>query len=76
MVRLTRLDGSIVYVNIDVIVVVEDLTGGAVLKLQSGDTMRVQEDAVVVVDRCHQARAEILRRAFGVQLPAEVLASA
>ncbi len=76
MVRLTRLDGSMVYVNVDVIVVVEDLTGSAVLKLQSGDTMRVQEDADVVADRCHQARAEILRRAFGVQLPAEVVAAA
>jgi uncharacterized protein YlzI (FlbEa/FlbD family) len=76
VVRLTRLDGSIVYVNVDVIVVVEDLTGSAVLKLQSGDTMRVQEGADVVADRCHHARAEILRRAFGVQLPAEVIAAA
>lgn len=75
MIRLTRLDGAVVHLNVDMIVSVEEL-GGAVIKLNSGDTMRVTEDAAEIVDRCHEARAEILRRAFGVRVPAEVLASA
>ncbi|HEY1098369.1 MAG TPA: flagellar FlbD family protein [Myxococcota bacterium] len=72
MITLTRLDGSTVHVNFDLIVAIE-AAAGTVLKLMNGDTMRVSESADVVVDRCQDARADVLRRAFGVRVPAAIV---
>ena len=69
MIRLTRLDGSFVHVNVDVIVLVEE-GRDTVVKLASGDTMRVLDKAADVVDRAQVARADVLRRAFGTRMPA------
>ena len=56
MIRLSRLDGSIVYVNIDNVVLIEE-AAGAILKLQGGETMRVLESAEHVVELAHRQRA-------------------
>jgi len=75
MIRLTRLDESIVYVNVDAIVMVEE-TSGAVLKLSNGEIMRVLEPAAEVAVLAREARAATIRQAFGVTVPAEILAIA
>ena len=72
MIRLTRLDESIVYVNVDAIVMVEE-TSGAVLKLTNGEIMRVLEAAADVAALAREARATTIRQAFGMTVPAEVL---
>ena len=71
MIRLTRLDGSHVHVNVDVIVLIEE-GRDTVVKLASGDTMRVLDSAGDIVEASQAARADVLRRAFGVRLPAAV----
>ena len=73
MIRLTRLDESVVYVNVDAIVMVEE-TAGAILKLSNGEIMRVLETAAEVASRARDSRAATLRQALGVTSPAEVLA--
>jgi uncharacterized protein YlzI (FlbEa/FlbD family) len=75
MIRLTRLDESVVYVNVDAIIMVEE-TGGAVLKLHNGEIMRVLESAADVAGLAREARAATIRQAFGVTTPAEVLTMA
>jgi len=72
MIRLTRLDGSVVFVNIDAIILIED-TGGSVLKLGNGESMRVLEPSAEIAERAHVARADVMRRALGVTTTAEVL---
>jgi uncharacterized protein YlzI (FlbEa/FlbD family) len=74
MIRLTRLDESVVYVNVDAIVMVEETSGGAVLKLNNGEIMRVLEAAADVAALAREARAATIRQAFGMTVPAEVLA--
>jgi uncharacterized protein YlzI (FlbEa/FlbD family) len=74
MIRLTRLDESVVYVNVDAIVMVEETSGGAVLKLNNGEIMRVLEAAADVAALAREFRAATIRQAFGMTVPAEVLA--
>jgi uncharacterized protein YlzI (FlbEa/FlbD family) len=72
MIRLTRLDESVVYVNVDAVILVEE-AASAVLKLSTGEIMRVRESAAEIAALAREARASALRHALGVTSPAEVL---
>lgn len=51
MIELTRLNGQVLVVNVDVIKLIET-TPDTVLTLTTGDKLPVKESAEVVIEKC------------------------
>lgn len=64
MIRLTRLDGSEMYLNPDLIEIIEE-TPDTHLTLTNGNRYLVLEPARVIIDRMLVMQARALRRAMG-----------
>lgn len=64
MIRLTRLDGSEMYINPDLIEIIEE-TPDTHLTLSNGNRYLVLEPVRVIVDRMLVMQTKVLRRAMG-----------
>lgn len=72
MIELTRLDGTVLFMNVDVVAVVEE-TPGTVVRMRDGEVVRVQDTAAVVLQRVLSARADVV--AAGIAIAMRQLAS-
>lgn len=63
MIRLTRLDGSELYINPDMIEIMEE-TPDTHLTLSNGNRYLVLEPIRVIIDRIVAVQAKVLRRAI------------
>lgn len=63
MIRLTRLDGSEMYINPDLIEIIEE-TPDTHLTLSNGNRYLVLEPVRVIVDRIMVMQAKVLRRSI------------
>lgn len=63
MIRLTRLDGSELYLNPDMIEIMEE-TPDTHLHLSNGNKYLVLEPIKVIVDRIMSVQAKVMRRSM------------
>ncbi len=71
MIAITRLDGSTLVVNADLIETIEH-HGDTVLTLVSGNRFVVREDVTELTDAVLQFRASVLAAADALSMPAVV----
>jgi flagellar protein FlbD len=62
MVAVTRLDGSTIMLNVDLIVTIER-TPDTLVSLTTGDRLILRETQDEIVERITQYKSEVLRRA-------------
>lgn len=73
MIRLTRLNGAPLHLNIDLILCIES-SPDTVLTLVTGEKLLVREPAALVVRRFHSRRRKLLRSTALTYRPQEVSA--
>ncbi len=65
MIKLTRLDGTVFYINADLIETVEE-TPDTHIMLSNGKRYLVLEKTAIILDRIMEFKAAILRRSMPV----------
>lgn len=68
MIAVTRLDGSPLLLNVDVIVSIER-TPDTLVSLTTGDTVLVRETPEEVVDRMTRYKRDLARAIAGLAVP-------
>ena len=68
MIAVTRLDGSPVLLNVDLILAIER-TPDTLVSLTTGDAVLVQETPEEIVDRITRYKRELVRRLPAVAVP-------
>ena len=59
MIQLTRIDGTVFFMNIEAIAVIEE-TPGTIVRMRDGEVVRVLETAAVVLVRVQSAQSEVI----------------